>query len=222
MTFGTISSYQDFCAQLKRAGFSMAGDNSEGIFSLASFFDSSIRWHTGDADTDPWAFRMRVLKEEDDIGYGKVFFQKGGYITKEWAPFFLAAKRHHQAYEEVYQTGQMGYMEHAIMRFVAAKGEAALHEIKAAVGEKGLEAALTRLQTGMFLTISGEAHKLSKENMPYGWPSTAFRLAEDFWGEDVMAKANALSPGQAREQIIRRVYELNPDAQPKALERFLR
>ncbi len=222
MIFGTISSYLDFCTQLKRAGFSMAGDNSEGIFSLASLFDSNIRWHTGDADTDPWAFRMRVLKEESGIGYGKVFFQKGGYITKEWAPFFLAAKRRHQTYEEVYQAGQMGYMEHAILRFVESKGEAALHEIKAAVGEKGLEAALTRLQTGMFLTISGEARKLSRENMPYGWPATTFRLAEDFWGEDVMAKANALSPAAAREQIIRRVHELNPDVQPKALERFLR
>ena len=222
MTFGSISCYEAFLNQLRHAGFSMAGDNSEGIFALASFFDSGIRWHTGDPDTDPWAFRMRVLKEERGIGYGKVFFQKGGYITKEWAPYFLAVKRQHQSFEQVYQAGQMSYMEHTILRFIEKQGEAALHEIKAAVGEKGLEAALARLQTGMFLTISGEVRKLSKENMPYGWPATTFRLAEDFWGPEVTTKAEALSPAAARERIAQRVYELNPLVQPKALERFLR
>ncbi len=222
MTFGKIRNYNDFLEALARAGFSMVGDNNEGIFSLANYFDSCIRWHTGDPDTDPWAFRMRVLKEEKDISYGKVFFQKGGYITKEWAPYFLSVKRQHRTYEQVYQSGQMGYMEHGIMRFVEMQGEAAFNDIKAAVGAKGLEAALARLQTSMFLTISGEVRKLSKDNMPYGWPVTTFRLAEDFWGDAVAAQAEALSPTSARDAIIQRVYELNPAVTQKALDRFLR
>jgi len=222
MTFGMIRNYKDFLEALALAGFSMVGDNNEGIFSLANCFDSCIRWHTGDPNTDPWAFRMRVLKEERDIGYGKVFLQKGGYITREWAPYFLAVKRQHRTYEQVYQAGQMGYMEHGIMRFVEKQGEAAFNDIKAVVGDKGLEAALARLQTGMFLTISGEVRKLSKDNMPYGWPVTTFRLAEDFWGDGVMAKANALSPASARDMIIQRVHALNPAVTQKALDRFLR
>ena len=200
----------------------MAGDNSEGIFSLANHFDSCIRWHTGDPDTDPWAFRMRVLKEEKGIGYGKLFFQKGGFLTAEWAPYFLSAKRQHKTFEQVYQAGQMGYMEHEILLYVEKKGEAAFYDIKAAVGEKGLEAALARLQTSMFLSISGEVRKLSKDNMPYGWPVTTFCLAEEFWGKDILSKALALSPDTARETIAQRVYELNPHAQQKALQHFFR
>ncbi len=222
MTFETIHGYGDFCASLRKAGFSIGGDNSEGIFTLCDYFGGNIHWHTGDPDTDPWAWRMRVLAEESGIGYGKLFFQKGGYMTGEWAPFFIAAKRDHQTYEDVYQDGRMSLKERSICKYVEEKGEAALHEIKAAVGSKGLEAALAKLQTGMFLTISGEMKRLSKENVPYGWPATTFRLTEYFWGQDVMEKANALTAGVARERIIQRVHELNPNVELKALERFLR
>lgn len=222
MIFDTIHGYGDFCAAIRKAGFSVGGDNFEGIFALSNFFGGNIRWHTGDPDTDPWSWRMRVLTEEKGIGYGKLFFQKGGYMTAEWAPCFISAKRDRQTYEDVYRDGRMSMMERSICKFVEEKGEAALHEIKAAVGGKGLETALAKLQTGMFLTISGETRRLSKENMPYGWPVTTFRLTEDYWGLDVMETANVIAASEARERIMLRVHELNPNVEPKALERFLR
>jgi hypothetical protein len=222
MIFDTIHGYGDFCAMLLKAGFSIGGDNGEGIFTLSDYFGSNIHWHTDDKETDPWAWRMRVLTEESCIGYGKLFFQKGGYMTAEWSPFFITAKRNHQTYEDMYRNGLMSLLERTICKYVEGRGEAALHEIKAAVGAKGLEAALAKLQTGMFLTISGQTMRLSKENVPYGWPATTFRLADDFWGMDVMEKANALSAKEARERIIQHVHELNPNVEPKALERFLR
>ena len=222
MTFDTIRGYGDFCASLCRAGFSIGGDNGEGIFALSGYFGGNIHWHTGDPETDPWTWRMRVLAEESGIGYGKLFFQKGGYMTREWAPFFIAVKRRGQTYDEVYREGHMSMLERSICRYVEDKGEAALHEIKAAVGAKGLEAALAKLQTGMFLTISGQTLRLSRDNVPYGWPVTAFRLTDDFWGEDVMETANAISAGEAKARIVQRVYELNPAVETKALERFLR
>ncbi len=222
MTFGLIRSYRDFCVQLRAAGFSMAGESGDGIFALGAHFAENIRWHTGDSETDPWVFRMRVLKEESGIGYGKFFLCKGGYMTREWAPCFLALKREGRTYEDMYRAGCMSYLEHAVCRLVAEKGEAAFHEIKSQVGGKGLEAALARLQTGMFLTISGQTFRLSKDNSPYGWPVTTFQLAEDFWGREAAEKAWAMAPGEARERITQRIYELNPKAECKSVERFLR
>jgi len=222
MTFETIHGYGDFCARLRQAGFSMGGENNDGIFALCDHFGDNIHWHTGEEDTDPWVWRMRVLVEENDIGYGKLFLQKGGYVTREWAPCFIAYKRQHQDYEDVYQEGCMSLLERSVCRFVKDKGEAVLHEIKAAFGDKKLEAVLAKLQTNMFLTISGQTMRLSKENVPYGWPVTNFRLTDDFWGPDVMLEANAIPVRDAREQIIQRVYELNPLVKMKALERFLR
>jgi hypothetical protein len=215
-----ITDYKSFLKQLRKAGFSLSGDSAAGFFSFCESFSPAIRWHTGDGNTDPWAFRMRVL-DEGDIGYGKFFLQKGGYITREWAPCFLALKRQGYTWEEWYQRGRMSYLERNIMSFVAEQNEASFIKIKAAVGGKGLEAALGRLQTDMFLTISGETRRLSKENMPYGWPVTTFCLAEDFWGGQVMAEASSITVQEAKDRISQRVFELNPSVEKKALERFL-
>ena len=85
-----IYNYTDFVEALLKAGFSMGGGNSDGVFALVPWsweetppYDTPVRWHTGDAETDPWEWRMRVLDERGDIAYGKVFFKKSGFITKE-------------------------------------------------------------------------------------------------------------------------------------------
>ena len=89
----TIRSYDDFVQDLREAGFSMGGDRDGGVFTLAAFFGPEIRWHTEDAQTDPWEWRIRVLREYRDLAYGKFFFGNGGYITGEWFPCFYAARR---------------------------------------------------------------------------------------------------------------------------------
>lgn len=78
-----IQNYDDFCGELLCAGFSVAaGGNDEGVFGLLKYgwndepHDCAVRWHTGDPGTDPWEWRVRVLKERRDIAYGKVFFAK--------------------------------------------------------------------------------------------------------------------------------------------------
>jgi len=75
----TINNFNSFCATLIDCGFSMGGGNAEGIFAIIPFcwneepnFETNIRWHTGDPETDPWEWRMRVLDERDDIAYGKL------------------------------------------------------------------------------------------------------------------------------------------------------
>ena len=94
-----IKSFDEFCDKLLESGFSMGGSNAKGIYAIIPFdWKSSIPgcpivWHTGEPDTDPWEWRMRVLEERDDIAYGKVFFGAGGYITKEWYPYFLTVRR---------------------------------------------------------------------------------------------------------------------------------
>lgn len=56
-----LYNYDDFIVSLQESGFSMGGGNSEGIFTVIPFpwgevpsYETPIRWHTGDPDTDPW------------------------------------------------------------------------------------------------------------------------------------------------------------------------
>ena len=111
-----IQNYNDFVNSLLDAGFSMGGGNSEGIFSVVSWnwdeappYDTSVRWHTGDPETDPWEWRIRVLDEHDDIAYGKLFFKKSGYITKEWYPYFLTVRRGGKDFMDEYADGAISH-----------------------------------------------------------------------------------------------------------------
>ena len=125
-----IQNYEDFITALKQVGFSMGSGNGEGVFSLCSWFGGRIRWHTEDPNTDPWEWRMRVLDEREDIAYAKVFFHKSGYITKEWYPCFLAARRSGLTLEEAYEDGTISRPARKVYDLIRENGSLPTHRIK--------------------------------------------------------------------------------------------
>jgi len=227
-----IQNYEDFYTALLSAGFSVFGGNHEGVFGLIPFdwneepADSPIRWHTDDPDTDPWAWRIRVLDERSDIAYAKVFFRKGGYITKEWYPYFLAARRKGVSFEDAYFDGAVSQTAKRIYEAVSAHGSLPLDEIKRLAGfsreEKSkFDRALTDLQMKLYLTICGANQRLSQMGIPYGMASTTFCTTEQFWGEDVFRQAEGIRAEAAIQAITERVFTLNPAAEEKKITKFI-
>ena len=180
-----VNSFNEFCNELIKSGFSMGGGNAKGIYAIVPFDwkisipGCSIVWHTGDAETDPWEWRMRVLEERDDIAYGKVFFSAGGYITKEWYPYFLAVRRQGFTFGEWYHEGKAGLLEKKIYEAIEENGHMALHDLKRECGitkesSGQFDRALTNLQKNLFITMCGRKQKVSSLGKPYGWNSTVF------------------------------------------------
>ena len=229
-----ISNFRDFCGALLEAGFSVAGGgNDEGVFGLlehgwdAQPEDSPIRWHTGDPETDPWEWRMRVLEERNDIAYGKVFFKKAGYITKEWYPYFAAVRRGSRTVEEIYADGLLSRAAKNIYDAVAENGALPLHGIKQSAGfaredKAKFDAALTELQMKLYLTMCGREQKRSQSGEAYGWSSTVLCTAEHFWGEGLLDQVQKLDAAVSAEKITEQVLRLNPAAQAKRITRFIR
>lgn len=229
-----IKNYGDFCAELLKAGFCMAsGGSDEGVFGLLPYAwneqppDSPIRWFTGDAETDPWEWRMRVLEERDDIAYAKVFFRKAGYIAKEWYPYFWAARRGGKTLEDEYADGMISRSAKRIYGVICENGSVPLHEIKRLAGfsredKATFDRALTELQMGLYVTMCGRQQKRSRKGEEYGWSSTVFSTAERFWGEDAIEKAAKISEREAVEKITDRILRLNPKAQAKRIIKFIK
>ena len=240
-----IRNFNDFVDSLLDAGFSMGGgSNDEGIFTVVkagwgepAADDSPIRWHTGDPDTDPWEWRIRVLNERDDIAYGKFFFKKSGYITKDWYPYFMAARRDGDTFEDAYAGGTISYFAKRIYDVVAENGTLPLHSIKQLAGftredKSGFDRALVELQMGMFLTMCGQQSRLTQKGGRLGlvetepaasasWPSTVFCTTERFFSEDVFDKAAKISKAQAVDAITAQVLMLNPLANVKKIAKFI-
>lgn len=229
-----IQNYSDFVTTLTGAGFSMGGGNSEGIYSVISWnwneeppFDTPVRWHTGDRETDPWEWRMRVLEENrGDIAYAKLFFKKSGYITKKWYPYFLAARRKGREFEEEYEDGTISYFAKRIYELVSENKSMPLHIIKQLGGfskedNTQFDKAMVELQMKMYLTMCGRVQKVSKKGEGYGWSSTVFCTTESYFGEEVFHIANEIDEKEAITQITEQIYRLNPDVASKKITRFI-
>lgn len=227
-----IHNFSDFCDELTECGFSMGGGNAKGIFAVVPYgwteqepIDSPIKWHTGDPETDPWEWRMRVLEERADIAYSKVFFRASGFITKEWYPYFYAVRRKGETFEEAYESGTISYMAKQIYEIISG-GEIAFHEIKQIGGFKRednakFERAVVELQMRMFITMCGRTQKKNKRGEGYGWSSTMFTTVENFWEKRNLFLPD-LDPQESYDRIRDRILKLNPVAERRKIDKFIR
>lgn len=229
-----IKNFSDFCTELLKCGFSMGGGSSKGIFALIPFswdqqdgIDSPVKWHTGDPETDPWEWRIRVLDERSDIAYSKLFFNSSGYITREWYPYFYAVRRGGKTLDGEYADGNISVFEKRIYSVIRDAGYALVHEIKRLGGfskedKSRFDRALISLQMKMYVTMCGKAQKLNRFGEVYGWSSTAFCTVESFWGNELAAEASGISSEAAEEIIRKQILLLNPAAEEKNIRRFIR
>lgn len=230
-----ITCYADFVDALLKAGFSMGGSNDEGVYSIITWswdepapYDTPVKWHTGDPETDPWEWRMRVLEERGDIAYAKLFFKKSGYITAEWYPYFLAVRRRNQSFKDAYSDGTLSHEAKRLYDVVSERGAVPLHALKSLSGldrkesKSRFDRALTELQTRMFITMCARQQKQSKTGEEYGWFSTVFCTAETFFPDAVFQKAASLKPEEAADAIRAQVLSLNPGAKAKNTEKFIK
>lgn len=228
-----ICSYGDFINALLEAGFSMGSSNAENIFTLCAYdlqsdqVSEQIRWHTGDAETDPWEWRMRVLDERQDITYAKVFFKKSGYITKQWYPYFLAARRGGKSFADAYAEGTITHWAKRIYEVVVEHGALPVYTLKQLAGFSREDApkfdrALVELQMKMYLTMCGKQQKRSQKGQEYGWSSTVFCTVERFFGEDVWQQSTRITEREAIEKISAQIERINPKAEPKNMLKFIK
>lgn len=225
-----IRNFAEFCNVLSECGFSMGGGNAKGIFAVIPYGwqeenDYPAKWHTGDPETDPWEWRMRVLEERDDIAYSKIFFRTSGYVTKDWYPYFYAVRRKGETFEEAYESGTVSGMAKRIYDIISSK-EMAFHEIKQAGGFRRednarFERAIVELQMRMFITMCGRTQKKNKYGVGYGWNSTVFTTVENFWSERGFSLPD-LDPVKSYEKIKAQILKLNPDATQRNIDKFIR
>jgi len=247
-----LSNFNDFIQILLSSGFSIGGGNDEGIYAIVDFdwlavpLDTPVRWHTGDPETDPWEWRIRVLDERADVAYSKCFFKKSGYITQEFYPYFLALRRGARDVQQAgsnqrggrarrsdlkelrdeYADGLISYSAKRIYDVVSERGDVPLHEIKTYGGfrrddKSKFDSALTELQMRMYLTICGTRRRMNTKGEEYGWETTVLCTTERFWEKtDVFSRAAELDEAGAYEAIRERVLKLNPNADERKIRKF--
>jgi len=227
-----ISNYSEFILALEKAGFSGAvGGKDEGVFGLFRYGwgaeeETGIKWHSGDPDTDPWEWRIRVFAERNDIAYSKIFFRKAGYITKEWYPYFLAARRGEKTFEDEYYDGLISNHAKRIYDTILENDRLPVHKIKQTAGfsradKSKFDNALTELQMKMYLTMCDIYYNVSQKGEVYGFSSTEFCTVESFWSDEIITDANSIDKDEAVDVITRQILRLNPAANKDKIQKFI-
>ena len=228
-----IKDYNDFVNALLAAGFSMGGGNDDGIYAVVPWnwnqdppYETPVRWHTEDLETDPWEWRIRVLNERNDIAYGKLFSKKSGFITQEWYPYFFILRRGGVSFNEAYSDGKISHYAKRIYDVLSTADSLPTEEIKrlgrfSKEDKSKFDSALTDLQMRLFITTDGRRNKRNNYGEEYGWASATFCTTERFWEHtDVFELAEKSDESAAYNAIREQVLKLNPTADEKKIRKF--
>lgn len=218
-----IKEYEEFVQLINEIGFMPLSNNCIDFISLSAITHAES-WHTDHPD-DPWLWKTRV-ETEHKAAYAKIFDKKPGFISLDWYPVFLAARRNNKGFDELYSDGLMSNYAKQIYSLFEHKYELAAHEIKALIGygkesASKYEAALIELQMKMLVTGNGLKYKLSKSGEEYGWPVISYTTTERWIGQELMEKARNIDPAYAMETITKRIDEICPGADKRRIKKFI-
>lgn len=218
-----ISKYNEFARVIEDVGFMPLSNNCIDFINLSDLTQLE-QWHTG-LDSDPWQWRVKI-EADGKAAYAKLFDKKPGFISLEWYPIFLAARRKGRSFKEIYSQGLISNDAKNIYDLFERHNNLAIYGIKAMAGftketNSKYESAMSELQMGMFITINGTKQKVSAKGELYGWPATAYTTVEKWAGEEIIEKSRRMNPEDAVDEIMERVADFTPHLEPRKLRKFL-
>lgn len=216
-----LHTYPEFLSALEQYGFLLLGGTSP-LPTLSALTQENC-WHTDDAQTDPWMWRVRILEEKRGA-YAHLLGGKPTFVSPAWYDVFRLAFSPAQDLPARYEAGLCDLLAYKLYSLFRTRPVWARHEFVAALGMGAikpthLERAITQLEREMFITSSGSAYKIGQNGLPYGWPSMEYTRV-DAWMPDAFPRST-LTPAQAREKIATHILALAPELSSRKLQSLI-
>ncbi len=150
----------------------------------------------------PWEWREQ-LAASGEVAYAKVLAGKAGLIGRDLYPRFCNMRREGYDFEARAEDGLVLSRDRRLYALVEG-GVSLSHELRKAYGDKGFEAALTRLQMRTYITVAGFDRRRDRHGVPYGWGISVYLTAEERFGA-LCTAAYDEEPEDSREMIVQRL-----------------
>ena len=211
LQISTAGDLEDLIAEI---GFIPLFRNAVPGFSVEEHTEGSL-WWSGDADTDPWEWRMTIASAHK-IAYGKFFSGRAGFISGEWLPVFCNARRNGYDFDALWDDELASYRQKRIMDCFNEKEELSSFQLKKMAGfdkngEKNFEGTICSLQQKIYLVDSDFRRRLNRYGMEYGWHIARYAMPETIWGYDYITSEYASEPVDSYDRIVVRIKTLCPD-----------
>lgn len=222
-----LHTVKEAIAYINAVGFLPFFSNDIPGFSLEERTISE-NWWCGDESKDPWIWR-EIIAESGSIAYGKFFYNRAGFITKEWLPYFANYRRDGYDFDALWDDEKASLRSKKIMdKFAEDNSDAEIFSnvLKQEAGfgkngEKGFEGVITNLQMQTYLCIREFKQRKNKKGELYGWPIAVYCTPEHLFGKDTVSKAYTETATESGNHIAKHVMELFPQATPQLINRLL-
>ncbi|MCQ2456880.1 MAG: hypothetical protein MJ096_05945 [Clostridia bacterium] len=220
---GCLHTSKDVEEYVNKVGFLPLFRNSVDGFSVEEHVESGF-WWSGNEEKDPWEWR-RIIASHGEIAYGKFFDKKAGFISKEWLPYFVNARRDGYDFDSLWDDELASRRMKKIMDVFDEREEIFSFELKEAAGfgkggEKNFEGIVTDLMMKTYLCVRDFRQKENKRGEPYGWHIAIYTKPETLFGSEFVRSAYKEAPETSRERIIEQMKKLYPGVSEKELKRI--
>lgn len=169
----------------------------------------------------PWEWR-EAIADRGVVVYAKLFAGKAGFVSPAYYPHFVNWRRGGLPFHERYASGQISRLENQIMAHIHAQGPALTRDLRAALGPKGLDTALTRLQMRTDLLVQRLEYNRDAQGNPYGWGISRLARPEDVLPEPLLHASLGDPPEASRARVAERLRALCPEATEKEMGGLLK
>ena len=181
-------------------------------------------WWGGDPLHDPWEWRA-IIARSGRAAYGKFFWNKAGFISIDWLPYFVNYRRDGYDFDALWDDGKASFRQKRIMDQFGGDTELFSNELKLRAGygkggEPNFEGMVTGLQMDLYLCVRDFRQRLNKAGQPYGWAIAVFCTPEHLWGYDKITSAYREAPAVSRARIHERMRTLYPGVTDEQLEKL--
>ena len=225
-----IRSWQELIEYVNKVGFLPLFKNVIPGFSAEEHV-SPLFWWTGDPEQDPWAWR-EIIASTHEVAYGKFFDKKAGFISRQWLPAFVNARRNGYDFDARWEDGLASRREKKIMDLLTGKdqdGDMTFPsdqilscDLKKMAGfgkngEKNYSGIITGLQMQTYLVITDFHRRVNKKGLEYGMPVSVLLPPEAIWGYEMVTDGYGEKPSTSWKRIVDRVRELYPGVHEKSI-----
>ena len=219
-----IHTVEELEEYIEQVGFLPLFANSVEGFSVEEWTDPGC-WWCDDPRVDPWRWR-EIIARRGKIAYGKFFDKKAGFISLEWLPYFVNARRDGYDFDSAWEDGRVNRREKVIMDLLTDKDDDGdiiftpekrilstdLKKMagfgKARKGEAGptplknYQGITTGLMMKLYLVIVDFKRRVSKKGEEFGMPVSIMLPPEAIWGYETVTSAYNEEPEVSRQRIV--------------------
>ncbi len=226
-----IRTRQDLLDAVEEYGIVPYFSNSIPGFSLEEHCAPSSFW--SDDGEDAWAWKGPVIRESG-CAYGKFFEKKAAYVSRKWFLELANYRRDGYDFDARVDEGLVKRADQELYELIESQAPVLSKTLRASgsyaysgrfgktEGKKGFDGTVTRLQEQCYVLISDFVYALDKHGRPHGWGVAEYSTPEKQMGAAFTEKVYLRSPEESCALLLDHLRTLFPQAEEKALRRFLK